>query len=128
MDDSNIEQGKIMQLYGLSAAQWNGCIVDVGKRTESDATRYSCEVILGENKGKVLAVRSDNLMDIPALTAEEHACAVTKYDYFNQTFEAGTTNVDELLIIANEVITVVPNDCSIWHIIADFCKFYVIVL
>ena len=112
-----------MRLHGLSASMWNGCIVDVGKRSESDATRYSCEVVLGENQGKLLAIKSDNLMDIPALTAEEYACAKVKYDSFIHAFEAThISGIEELMNMADEVITAIPNDCSIWHLFAKFCE------
>ena len=124
MDDLNIEQGKIMQLYGLSEAQWNGCIVDVGKRFESDTiVRYSCEVVLGENKGKLLAIKRANLMDIPALTAKERACARSKYDRMIDEFDS-TDNIDERWNMANEIISAVPHEDSIWYIIANACKFY----
>lgn len=119
MDEQNIEQGKIMQLRGLSASKWNGCIVDVGKRSDSDVTRYSCEVIFGDYKGKLLAVRSDNLMDIPALTAEELVRAKEEYERFlDQPQPASTNKIAKLLIMAKPVLKATPNDCSFWDLIA----------
>ena len=61
--DHLIEQGMIMQLWGLLSVQWNGCIVDVGE-IDTDFMRYSCEVITGETKGRKLAVKIKNLTEV----------------------------------------------------------------
>lgn len=133
-----IEQGKIMQLHGLSASQWNGCIVDVGKRSISDSIkRYSCEVIMGESKGKKISVKRENLMEL--LLPPPKALSLAKYRFAIlssklETVEAcvGSESIndkfDEILNKAEKLILIVPNCAALWYLIRAVCKYKPIVL
>ena len=76
--DDKIERGKIMQLHGLSTAQYNDCIVDIGEFDEN-SMRYSCEVILGKHKGKGLAIKLSNLREVPRPSPSAISSAASKY-------------------------------------------------
>lgn len=52
--DELLEYGKIMQLHGLSHAEWNGRSVSIEERlVENGETKCICEVIFSDKKIKV---------------------------------------------------------------------------
>ena len=126
MMDHLIEQGKIMQLQGLSATQWNGCIVDVGK-TDKESLRYSCEVILGKHKGSKLAIKVANLAEVPRPPSHTIVLAMSKFSTLSHIFESIQTNdsgsgssenvtVDEILRAAMALLLIVPNCAALWKL------------
>ena len=64
-----LEGCKVMQLHGLSNTQWNGSIVSIDERSVDNEgeTKFVCEVIFGDNKGKKLKVKETKLMEIQSL-------------------------------------------------------------
>ena len=131
---NTIEKGKIMQLHGLSATQWNGCIVDVGKFDEN-TTRYSCEVIVGKHRDRKLAVKMSNLTDVPQPAASAITVAIFKFSVLSCTFEAikdqnsvselaKNKAMDTILLEAKELLKTVPNCAVLWRLIQQVCKFF----
>ena len=77
-----IEQGKILQVHGLSATQYNGCILAVGQQTsENNITRYACEIIVGQYKNKKLSIKPINLMEIPKQSQALLDIAMYKFSF-----------------------------------------------
>ena len=125
-----IDCGKIMQLHGLSAVKWNGSIVDVGKQsTENGIIRYNCELILGENKGKKIAIKAENLIEIPTPTSAQLKLVSDKFAKVSREFvnirRANITRgdrIEKLIKNTNEIIELVPNCCVLWQQLASYCK------
>ena len=132
MDDT-IEPGKIVQLHGLSAAQYNGCVVDVGEFDEN-SMRYSCEVILGELKGKKLAVKMSNLIEVPRPSPYAISSAASKYSMLSDELsklkrDKGESKsmrnyvIDKMIHETEELLSVVPNCAAVWSLY-QICEYY----
>ena len=126
-----IEQGKILQVHGLSATQYNGSIVAVGQQSsENNITRYACEVIVGQYKHKKLSIKPINLIEIPKQTQELLDIAIYKFSFVeNQVIEArrirnkDKVNINSILNHAYEIMTIVPNCCMLWQVFVSLCKY-----
>ena len=132
--ENTFESGKIMQLHGLSAAQYNGCIVDVGEFDEN-SMRYSCEVILGDLKGKKLAVKMSNLIEVPRPSPSVIDFAISKFLKISSEFESLQTNrsesgsmqnsqVDKIIREMEQLLLLVPNCACLWRLLHLMCKHY----
>ena len=132
--ENTIEPGKIMQLHGLSAAQYNGCIVDVGEFDEN-TTRYSCEAVLGELKGKKLAVKMSNLIEVPRPSPYAISSAASKYSILSEELSKLKGNkgesksmrsyiIDKLIHETEELISILPNCATLWSLLYKFSKNY----
>ena len=125
-----IDSGKIMQLHGLSAVKWNGSIVDVGEQSiENGIIRYACLIILGENKGKKIAIKAENLIEFPKPSSAQLKLAFDKFAKVSREFvsirRANITRgdrIEKLIKNTNEIIELVPNCCILWQQLASYCK------
>lgn len=123
-----------MQLHGLSAAQYNGCVVDVGEFDEN-SMRYSCEVILGELKGKKLAVKMSNLIEVPRPSPYAISSAASKYSMLSDELsklkrDKGESKsmrnyvIDKMIHETEELLSVVPNCAAVWSLLYQICEYY----
>ena len=127
-----LERGKVMQLHGLSNAQWNGSIVSIDARSVDieGETKFVCEVIFGDNKGKKLKVKETNLMEIPRLPIKQlnrmkelsklrkefdEACDSPRGSKKRESIK----NIYEKL---KDMSAIVPNCCMIWDSLAKIGK------
>ena len=85
-----LECGKVVQLAGLSSAQWNGCIVSIEERSiDNGETRFTSEVIFGESKGKKLRVKESNLTEVPPPSPERRKCIQDELTKLKLNFTMG---------------------------------------
>ena len=126
-----LAQGKILQVHGLSATQYNGSVVAVGQQSlENNTTRYACEVIVGQYKNKKLSIKPINLIEIPKQTQTLLDIAIYKFSYVeNQVIEARRIRnkdkvyINSILNHAYEIMTIVPNCCMLWQVFVSLCKY-----
>ena len=128
-----LECGKVMQLAGLSSAQWNGCIVSIEERSiDNGETRCTCELIFGESKGKKLKVKEANLIEVSPPSPERRKYVqdeLTKLYYgFKDAREAGKSSeqqetINSFLNKAKDLNAEVPNCCLLWDLLGQFSKF-----
>ena len=127
-----LERGKVMQLHGLSNAQWNGSIVSIDERfVENDGViKFVCEVMFGENKGKKLKVKETNLIEIQPIPSKKLYSMKAELTKLRNSFEEvrdSTRSCKERDIIINSIYekvnhmsTEVPNCCMLWDLIGKY--------
>ena len=134
MGDELLECGRVMKLHSLNAAQWNDCIVAIidQAEVESTTTKYACEVILGEKEGKLIKVKRINLKEIPFPSEADRYKAQQLYELARAVVSdvkgeadrtvLGTQKFEHAMTIIKTMITLVPNCCIAWHLLALSCK------
>ena len=131
-----LECGKIMQLHGLSNAQWNGSVVSIDERSAANGDiRFVCEVIQGENKGKKLKVKESNLIEVPQLSPEKLSDMKEEFSKLREAFkevqDAPRFGIKQRATIkriykkANDMIAEVPNCCMLWDFLTKICLFLI---
>ena len=120
-----------MVLVGLSESQLDGCIVSIdGRLEENGEISYLCDVISGENKGKKLKVKGDNLTEVLPLPPDQLNLANEKcsklfseFDNVKNVDNLNTERINKLIEETNELIEVVPNCCVLWQLLESYGKY-----
>ena len=130
-----LECGKIMQLHGLSNAQWNGSVVSIEERSAANGDiRFVCEVIQGENKGKKLKVKESNLIEVPQLSPEKLNSMKDELSKLREEFKVAQdaprigikqrATIKRIYNKLKSMIADVPNCCMLWDLLGRVCKLF----